>query len=147
MGYTHYFSKTEGALMAPKGWKPRRWALALKRCQQLIYNYAQENGGISGYNAHTKPGKYSGLKVNGSRGEECEDFIVPGQWDDLPEFNFCKTNRRLYDDVVGACLILLKHYMPNSVDVSHDGDNYEYYAGIAKQYTGLKHLTFNGHKL
>jgi len=37
-------------------------------------------------------------------------------------YNFCKTNAKLYDRYVVACLIILKHYLGDSIDVSSDGD-------------------------
>jgi hypothetical protein len=37
-------------------------------------------------------------------------------------FDFCKTARKPYDIMVCACLILYKHYFPNEVWISSDGN-------------------------
>jgi hypothetical protein len=56
--------------------------------------------------------------------------------------DFCKTAQYPYDTVVVACLIILKHYLGDSMEVKSDGDASEWADGLtlAQQVLGLKTL-------
>ena len=64
MGYTHYWS-----FKKPKRGEVRKaekkYALAVADCAQSIRAYYIANGGLSGYSAHSEPGKYDGILFNG----------------------------------------------------------------------------------
>jgi hypothetical protein len=67
---------------------------------------------------------------------EKQSYLDPN---DPMAFNFCKTARKPYDEVVTASLAVLKHHLGSSVRVSSDGYFSEWEAGLAlaKQATGL----------
>ncbi len=80
--------------------------------------------------------------VNGSeRVGQCEDFIMREHFSQN-ESNFCKTNQHPYDQVVTACLIILKARLGPLIQVSSDGRKEDWSAGLilAKSVTGLKTL-------
>lgn len=150
MGYTHYLTipKTKPV----KGTAERnekRYQLAIKDCQRIIRRYSKLNGGLSGFTAHTRVGKYGGIEVNGSRENGHETFILREHFRDNPDFTFCKTARKPYDAVVVACLTVLQHRLKGAVKVASDGDAKDWETGvaIAKRVTKLK-LTnpFEGRK-
>jgi hypothetical protein len=59
------------------------------------------------------------IRVNGVGAESHEDFFISRT--DLT-WNFCKTNRKDYDQVVTALLILAKYLFPQDFTVSSDGN-------------------------
>lgn len=133
MGYTHYWS-FKGA---PKG-KAKEIETAYKRamedCQRIIKRYYAENGGLSGYSAHTAIGAYGGLNVNGKGEDAHETFTMREHFSqnfDEDAFNFCKTARKPYDLVVTACLTVLKHRLGDCINVTSDGNPRDWAAGVA----------------
>ena len=132
MGYTHYWSFT-----APKRGETTKiekaYQKALKECATIARTFYLANGGLSGFSAHTEPGKYGGLKVNGKGDLMHEDFTMrehfkqnlePSNW------MFCKTARKPYDEVVVACLIVLANRLPNNIRVDSDGYTDDWQAGL-----------------
>lgn len=132
MGYTHYWSFT-----APKRGETAKiekaYQKAIKECAKIARTYYLANGGLSGFSAHTEPGQYGGLKINGKGDEMHEDFTMreyfkqnlePDNW------HFCKTARKPYDIVVVACLIVLEHRLPNNFRVDSDGYTQEWQDGL-----------------
>jgi len=141
MGYTHYLTipKTKPV----KGTAERnekRYQLAIKDCQRIIRRFSKLNGGLSGFTAHTKVGKYGGIEVNGSRENGHETFILREHFRDNEDFSFCKTAQKPYDVVVVACLTVLQHRLKGAVKVASDGDTKEWEQGVAmaKRVTGLQ---------
>ena len=127
MGYTNYWSFKK----APRGNAKELEATyqkAILECQKVVYTLAEINRDLfgtsymSGYSAHCKPGEYGGIKLNGSRGEDCEDFILREHYNQNDTGNFCKTNRNYYDEAVIACLLVLKYRLGDVVTVNSDGD-------------------------
>jgi hypothetical protein len=59
------------------------------------------------------------IRFNGFDGDAHETFFLQRK----PGFNFCKTQRKPYDDLVCACLELSKYYFKNDIDISSDGKN------------------------
>ena len=121
MGYTHYWSFNNPT--------EEKFQAAMLDCQKVIREYSKRYGGISGYNAHTEPGKYKGLFVNGSRDEKCEDFCIGKTVDELSP-DFCKTRRFDYDNVVTACLFVLKYHLRTEFNMSSDGNLSEWEDGV-----------------
>lgn len=144
MGYTHYWTFKDiergDADKVDKAFK-----LAIKRCTEIVH-YAQERAvdahRLSGYTAHTAPGRYGGIEVNGKGDLSHEPFCIAEHFKDNVGFHFCKTARKPYDTVVTACLIVLKHYLKDYIQVDSDGDDIEWTDGwrLAKFATGLKTL-------
>ena len=155
MGYTHYWTIKE-----PKRGQTanveKDYQLAIKACNKIVKTY-QEGvtdswNRLSGFSAHCKPGQYGGLKVNGKAELSHEDFCLREHYKQNREplypssrkgFNFCKTANKPYDDVVTACLIVLKHYLKDNIDVNSDGMAHEWLAGLdlARRATKLKTLS------
>lgn len=140
MGYTHYFSfgKPPAGTAAQVEAKYKK---AILECQKVIYTLSKESGGLSGYCAHTKPGTYGGVLLNGSGDESHEDFVLREHYSqNKPEF--CKTARKYYDVAVVACLVVLKHRLGKLIDIGSDGDTVDWNEGLAlaKRILGLKTL-------
>jgi hypothetical protein len=137
MGYTHYWKINEVRGNAVEN--ETNYLKALKDCQRIVKAYYKDNGGLSGYSAHTKLGQYGGLNVNGKGEDAHEDFIMREHFNENDGFNFCKTARKPYDLVVVACLAVLKHRLKDSFKVSSDGDAKNWREGVeyARKITGL----------
>lgn len=140
MGYTHYFSRVAGNKKNAAKLE-KQYKLAIEQCQKIVKFYSDTYGGLSGYTAHTLPGKYGGLNVNGSGDNGHEDFVMREHWSENGG-EFCKTARKPYDVVVVACLIVLKHYMGDDFKVGSDGFAQDWLAGLglAQHITELKNL-------
>ena len=127
MGYTHYWTFKP----IPKGQAKQveaNYQLALRQCSRVIKKYnAQFPSGdyrrLSGYSAHCKVGQYGGLHFNGCKDEAHEDFTMREHYTQNLEDtnNFCKTARKPYDDVVVACICIMKHYLGDLFKVVSDG--------------------------
>lgn len=139
MGYTHYWQFT----MPKRGETAkieRAYKKALKECATIARTYYLANGGLSGFSAHTEPGKYGGLKINGKGDEMHEDFIMREHFKQNFEdhtnplvrsgWNFCKTARKPYDIVVTACLIVLEYRLPGNFSADSDGYTDDWAEGL-----------------
>lgn len=149
MGYTHYWSFKA----RPKGLAKQTeetYQLAVRQCQKLIRSYNKDLKAIdnkhpnrlSGFSAHTKRLEYNGLEVNGTQDLSHEKFYLREHYSQNESFNFCKTASKPYDIVVVACLVILKHYLSELIEVSSDGESKDWSSGLmlAKQYTKIKSL-------
>lgn len=129
MGYTHYFSfnnKIRGRTKQVES----LYQTAISDCTRIANAYSKENGGLSGFSAHRKPGQYGGFNINGSENSgSCEDFSLREHYK-LNEPNFVKTNRYPYDTVVVACLIVLKQLLGDDFNVSSDGYATDWLEGL-----------------
>lgn len=143
MSYTHYLSFSK----APRGQAEimeKRYKRAIRECSKVIFEYSQEFGGLSGFSAHARPGRYGGLKVNGSdRVGSCEALELPEHFNQLPlQGEFVKTNRLPYDTVITACLIILKHRLGDTIALFSDGKRDDWNDGLilAKKVLGLNRI-------
>ena len=131
MGYTHYWSfkkPKRGEVRAAE----KKYAAAIKDCATLIRSYYIANGGLSGYTAHSKIGKYDGILFNGKGDLAHEDFSLRETYKECysdDAFNFCKTARKPYDEVVVACLLILKRHLGDLIEISSDGYLDDWYDG------------------
>lgn len=134
MGYTHYFTFEK-----PKGTKSAdleaAYTAALLECAKVVRAYQAMVTGddrLSGYTAHTKPGAYGGLQVNGKGENAHEPFELREHFSEQTAsgFGFCKTARKPYDVVVTACLAVLKYRLKNAVNISSDGSGEDWDAGV-----------------
>lgn len=131
MGYTHYWSFNFKAGKADE--LENKYQQAILECQKLIYKTAESNRKLyhssffSGYTAHTKPGKYAGLLLNGTGANACEDFIMREHFKQNDPQGFCKTNRNAYYDLLTqACLLILKYRLGDAMTVTSDGSHEEW---------------------
>ena len=111
MGYTHYFQLNRELT-------PVEWAGFMRGAQSII-NHAWDID-IDGDSSDEF------LTVNGIGEAGHEDFYITRT--DL-NWNFCKTNRKEYDDVVTALLILIRYLVPQAITVSSDGNWTDWKAG------------------
>ena len=142
MGYTHYWSfQTKRGAKGTSARNEKAYQTAIVKCAKLVRDYSKLHGGLSGYTAHDKTGNYGGLKVNGSdRVGMCEDFVMREHLSQNEPMNFCKTRQYPYDTVVAACLIIIQHYLGDSIRVSSDGDASDWADALtlARTIPGLK---------
>lgn len=136
MGYTHYFTFNK-----PKGVKASdleaKYKSALLECAKVAKVYNAEClereadwERLSGYTAHTKPGAYGGLQLNGKGENAHETFELREHFSENEGFGFVKTAMKPYDIVVVACLAILKYRLGNAIDVSSDGRNADWNEGV-----------------
>lgn len=150
MGYTHYWKFRA----VPKGQAKQveeTYQLAIRQCQKIIRSYnksvkeidIKHPDRLSGYSAHTKVNDYGGLNFNGTQDLSHEDFTMREHFNQNEGFNFCKTAEKPYDIVVVACLITMKHYLGDLIDVSSDGRDHEWTEGLelAQKVLKIKDLT------
>lgn len=152
MSYSHYWEFHQPATIKGKHQEiEANYQLAVRQCQRLVKLYNREIKAmdekhpdrLSGYSAHTKLNDYLGLEVNGTK-ELCgEMFTFRDHWSANEAFNACKTDWKPYDVVVTACLIVMKHYLKDLVNVSSDGitDDWALGLALAKRVTKIKNLT------
>lgn len=123
--YTHYYS------INTKKISQRRWDRVCNKLNELVYEFGQQHGGISGFSAHSKPGKYGGLYFNGSRENGHEPFILRADVKNQEPGAFCKTARKPYDVLVTAVLSVLQmEFGEGLVKVGYDGDYPGWVAGV-----------------
>jgi hypothetical protein len=135
MGYTHYYS------IDTKKISQTRWDRVCRILNTIVYEYGQEHGGISGFSAHSKPGKYSGMSFNGSRENGYEPFELRAEIGKQDPRGFCKTARKPYDSLVTAVLSILQlEFGQDVVKVGSDGDYPDWVAGVelASEVLGIR---------
>lgn len=140
MGYTHYFTfkpiKRGDADKVDRAFK-----LAIKNCAKIAKYWntiCDPHARLSGYTAHTRPGRYGGVQINGKGSDACEDFFIQEKYQDNVQFNFCKTRGLPYDSVVTACLAVFKHRLKEYIEVSSDGTADDWDEGVNLANTALK---------
>jgi len=142
MGYTHYWEFK----VHDRGHQSKveaQYQKAVSDCKKIVARYQRrwEKGDwnrLSGVTAHAP--QYMGVQLNGTGDLAHETFWLRDHYRTNDPFNFCKTAQKPYDEVVTACLIVLKHRLPNHVDVSSDGEEMDWLPGLllATQSTRLK---------
>jgi len=132
-----------------------KYQIAIKQMNKLIRAYQSEVKSIdvkhparlSGYSAYTSNKEYAGINFNGTQEDACEPFILREHFKE--NISECiKTNRGYYDVVVKACMLILKHYLPDQVQVSCDGhaDDFKGSIDLIRRYIGInvaKNAAFN----
>jgi len=129
MGYTHYF----GILKSPT---PEQWEPIRKAVRKIFDNKAL--GSLIRFESNsTEPplADEDVIRFNGIEDEGHETFYLPREDEG---FQFCKTARKPYDDIVTACLIIVNHFAPSCYDIGSDGDpeNWEVGQQIAEAAVG-----------
>ena len=80
------------------------------------------------------------LNGDASANDESETFVL--YRDHEPEFNFCKTGRKPYDEVVVAILIAaMANEAPGYESINSDGSVFEWFGGIALYEKACRQLT------
>lgn len=119
MGYTHYWRGNESVI------DQSAWPAAIADCDTLIAA-AKDDLRLTITDAAGM------IYINGdpSKDEDHEPFCIPrdGAKMQAAEFEFCKTARKPYDDVVTACLARLAEA---GLMVSSDGTAKEWAGGLA----------------
>lgn len=112
MGYTHYWRIDRAA-------DQELYEKALNDCRKIVqaceeeYNLCNWAG-----DADTRPDYNDGLSFNGCEDDSHETFSLPAKACDS-NWDFCKTARKPYDEVVVACLATLFEY--DVASMSSDG--------------------------
>lgn len=124
MGYTHYWYQR--AAINPSVWIliKKACGLAIKhynenmtRSDRLVYEYDQPKK-----HAVTEAViRFNGCDENGHETFALEREPTGPQYNDGC-FNFCKTAYKPYDAAVTACLIIARHYSPDTIKIASDGD-------------------------
>lgn len=128
MGYTHYWGFKKPAKNTAEKTEVL-YKKTILECQKVIKYYYKENGGISGYSAHTKLGQYGGINFNG-KGELGHETFTLREHYNQNEWDFCKTAQKPYDIVVVACLAILSYRMGHLIDVESEGYGSDHIDGI-----------------
>jgi len=127
MGYTHYFSHSKTS--------KKKWNAIVEDCKKLRANLPQGIY-IDGCFAFPKP-QFTDKMIHfngtdpGFTWEDHQNNKFPENSHETFElkqegsggFTFCKTARKPYDLLVCACLLVYKHYSPNTMKLSSDGDS------------------------
>lgn len=108
MGYTNYWSINKSK--SKKKFTP----YVLGKVEQIISAYTESTNEKLVKTAGSEKDavvKSTLIQFNGDTGDACEDFYI--NLKDRTDFNFCKTNRNIYDRAVKAVLMLLEqeHYI------------------------------------
>lgn len=118
MGYTHYWD-------TPRLEDDGVWQEIIVGVQNILICTGIPVGSPDGEgDAPHINNDYIGF--NGVGEDACESFLIrrSGQG-----WQFCKTARRPYDDVVTAVLLLLEHHLPGQFQISSDGSWEEWTQG------------------
>ena len=131
MGYTHYFKRQRNISNEEANSLFKAYAVGVEKIVQKAHE--------RGIAIADRFGERIGVEIlddyiafNGLDEESCETFLVRAmpepynperRWEDQDwEFNFCKTRHLPYDEVVTACLILMKDVYGSRVKISSDGE-------------------------
>lgn len=112
MGYTHYWRMK-------RAFSEEEWKKFTDGVNKILAKTKVSICGGMGTGEPIISEEYVSLNGDESKGEDYESFVVTKEPQD---FEFCKTARRPYDEVVCACLLLMEDILGNSVKVSSDGD-------------------------
>lgn len=133
-GYTHYYT-----------WKQTPDEASIKACVADMNRLIEARKAIlvSPDLPDSKPGslKLSATNVdfNGVGDDAHEPFVFPYVFPDHASFNFCKTQWKPYDEVVTACLIVVRdHFPPSVLEIDSDGSWADWSRG-AKLYASVFH--------
>jgi len=120
MGYTHHWYQ-DGELDADKFKKAS--ADCKKLCKGSSIQFEYDDNKLPIFTNEQ-------IRFNGIGEDGYEIFFIERVYkSSYPQTNrsgryysFCKTAQKLYDRYVVACLIILKHYLGDSISISSDGD-------------------------
>lgn len=121
MGFTHYFEKTEKLNQST-------WNVAIEDVRKVLE--VRKDLICREYDSPDVPYECDSehIRFNGKGDEGHETFLVKRDTSDY-NWNFCKTARKPYNEVVEACLTILAHYFKDDFKVSSDGEWNEWLEG------------------
>ena len=136
MGYTHYWTLTSG-------FDPDQFAAATQDITRVIYQSEIPCAGPAGHPESQPEISPTRIALNGvnrnctcpmdsvqacpnsclyegvQKDDSHETFVVEAT---EPMWNFCKTDRKPYDTLVGTCLLILQYHLPEHFQFTSDGD-------------------------
>jgi hypothetical protein len=122
MGYTHYWTQYEDFSVT-------EWETIVDKVKKILEEFSDLVGGWNGEGMPHIDENY--ISFNGKGDEGCETFKVTKLLKDFQRpweeqtptkvFNFCKTRRQPYDEVVLRVLAVLKHVAKNKLTLASDG--------------------------
>lgn len=121
MGYSNYWGKSGKVNEA-------EYADALKDIAKIVKSQSSILADGTG-DEGTKPDFTNGIAFNGIGEQSHETFSLPKTSSQLDDNDFCKTNKKPYDDVVVAALARLSEV--SGIKVSSDGGAGEWEHGVA----------------
>lgn len=119
MTYTHYYK-----FILDNNLNKSSYNNALEDVIILINKY-QKDYNLDIYNNIEYDDKIYKIIFNGPEGDKCEYFKLPEACN--IEFDFCKTAKKSYDDIVVACLIIMSHVF--NFKVNSDGNKNNWLKG------------------
>ena len=121
MGYTHYWEFNGSHT-------PEQLSSAIAACNKIVRKTKVRLGDWAG--GRKGPDLRKDLcRFNGYGDDAHETFSLSPET--AMGFQFCKTAYKPYDLVVVACLVALKHHLGGAVNVTSDGENYDWEEGVA----------------
>lgn len=116
MGYTHYYRQSSDL-------DDLEWRNITNGFIKLLAQYDESPVDIVFHHDYiTIDGGYETFMVS-------KKMPKDEKFPSLDGYNFCKTARLPYDELVTACLIYLYYEVPNKFSISSDGDWSEWAAG------------------
>jgi hypothetical protein len=122
MGYTHYWTQYAD-------FSDTEWEVITAKTKKILKDFSHLLGGWNGEGDPHIDENY--ISFNGKADEACETFKVTKLLKDLQRpwekqtpdkvFNFCKTRRQPYDEVVLSVLAVLKHTAKDKLNLASDG--------------------------
>jgi len=126
MGYTHYWHSDNGK-------KPNEEIIS-KITSTLEHLYSHKNELFDSppcdlAEEYISPNNHpifnsEEIRFNGLSERGHETFLI--DWNNLSDFDFCKTNQKPYDFWVVSALLIIKSEAPEILDISSDGDKEEW---------------------
>lgn len=122
MGYTHYFPQS-------RPFTDAEWHLVHGMVNLLISRSTRDliRGPMGDGEAIVDDGEIA-FNGNAETGDDYESFVVTKQHN--PEFNFCKTAHRAYDNYVVAVLCLIQRAVPGVLLITSDGGERDWKEGL-----------------
>ena len=150
MGYTHYWSfhKVKGVTASEQEAQYQAALLDIGKFARYWNKKMKGEGAdesrLSGYTAHTKPGEYGGVQLNGKGDNGHEPFILREHLNQNEGEGFCKTAQKPYDTMVTAALAILKAHLGQGITITTDGAPSDWVKGVvlAHLYLKNKSITF-----
>ena len=93
-------------------------------------------GVLAGGDGTGDPEIKKGIVFNGIEDDAYETFELPSGKPKKGSGDFCKTNRKPYDQFVSASLLILKDYLGESISIDSDGSHSNGKA-LAKKYSKI----------
>lgn len=114
IGYTQYFPQT-------RSFTTDEWNLIKSFAKQLFSLNKEILANAHGEEGTKPTANTKFISFNGIGDESHETFEITK--DHNKDYNFCKTNRKSYDDAVVAVLTYINYIAPNALTIDSDGSD------------------------